>query len=112
MRFVTAWRDPEVRAAYTIAEGLCRRHLRIVVTEVPDRLQAHGRSHAMVSAALSSELQRLAELVPTPMGMDQCPICATELATRSTVMRPWTAVSDGSSPQRLAWENLYALHEA
>jgi len=46
------------------------------------------------------------------MGMDQCPICATELATRSTIMQQWTAASDGLSPGRLAWENLCALHEA
>jgi hypothetical protein len=111
-RFVIAWRNPEVRAAYMVADGLCRRHLRLVVAEIPDRLQAHGRSHAMVSVAASSELRRLAELVPTPMDMDQCPICATELATRSTVMQPWTAASDGLSPGRLAWEHLCALHEA
>jgi hypothetical protein len=112
MRFVIAWPVPEIRAAYTVDDGLCRRHLRLVLTGVPDGSQPRGRSRAMIPAALSSALRRLAELVPTPMDLEQCPICATELATRSTVMQQWAAASDGLSPGRLAWENLCALHEA
>jgi hypothetical protein len=112
MRFVIAWPVPEIRAAYTVDDGLCRGHLRLVMTEVPDGSQPRGRSRTMVPAAPSSELRHLAELVPIAMDMDQCPICATELATRRTVMQQWAAATDGLSPGRRGWENLCALHEA
>jgi hypothetical protein len=109
---VIALRDPDIRAAYTVSGRLCARHLRQVAADISAGSPPRSRSRAVACAASCADLQGLAELVPTPMGMDQCPMCAVELVTRRTVMQQWTADLNGLPPKWPAWEDLCALHEA